>query len=166
MGVDEITTDDPGAGDVRELLRHHLEFAHSHSPPEDVHAMTMGALLDPSVSFFSYRRGGALLAVGALKRIGDDQAELKSMHTALVARGQGIGRAMLAHLLAVARECGFRRVSLETGSTPAFAPARALYASKGFTACDPFGDYRPSHYSTFMTLNLDASASQPEQDRR
>lgn len=166
MGADEITMDDPGAGHVRELLGRHLEFAHSHSPPEDVHAMTTDALLDPSVSFFSYRRDGVLLAVGALKRIGDAHAELKSMHTALAARGQGIGRAMLAHLLAAARERGFRRVSLETGSTPAFIPARALYANEGFTACEPFGDYRPSNYSTFMTLNLDASASQPEQDRQ
>jgi putative acetyltransferase len=160
VGVDEITMDDPGAGDVRELLGRHLEFAHSHSPPEDVHAMDTGALLDPSVSFFSYRRGGVLLAVGALKRIDEDHVELKSMHTVLLARGQGVGRAMLVQLLAVARKRGFRRVSLETGSMSAFAPARALYASAGFTACGPFSDYRPSRYSTFMTLDLGAPASQ------
>ncbi len=134
--------------------------------PEDVHATNAGALLDPSVSFFSYRRGGVLLAVGALKRIDNDHAELKSMHTALLARGQGIGRVMLAHLLAVARELGFRRVRLETGSTSAFAPARVLYASAGFTTCGRFGDYRPSRYCTFMTLDVGARASQPQRDRR
>ncbi len=47
---------------------------------------------------------------------------------------------------------------------PAFAPARALYASAGFTPCEPFGDYRPSRNSTFMAL--DSPALQPEQDRR
>ena len=73
---------------------------------------------------------------------------------------------MVEHLLGAARERGFRRVSLETGSMPAFAPARALYASAGFTPCGPFGDYRPSRNSTFMTLALDGPAPQPEQDRR
>lgn len=49
------------------------------------------------------------------------------MHTAETARGHGIGRAMLTHLLEAARAQGFRRVSLETGTTAAFAAARALY---------------------------------------
>jgi putative acetyltransferase len=77
------------------------------------------------------------------------------MHTAEAARGRGIGRAMLDHLLAVARQRGCRQVSLETGSMDAFAPARSLYATAGFRLCGPFGDYRPSRNSTFMTLALD-----------
>jgi putative acetyltransferase len=76
------------------------------------------------------------------------------MHTAEAARGRGIGRAMLAYLLEVARSCGFRQVSLETGTTPAFAPARALYASAGFVPCGPFSDYQPSQDNCFMTLAL------------
>jgi putative acetyltransferase len=79
------------------------------------------------------------------------------MHTAAHARGRGVGRAMLAHLLAFAREGGYRRVSLETGSMAAFAPAHALYASAGFTRCDPFGDYSPSRNSICITLTLDAA---------
>ncbi|MEP6598738.1 MAG: GNAT family N-acetyltransferase [Actinomycetota bacterium] len=103
---------------------------------------------------FSLRRNGELLGVGALKRIDACHAELKSMHTAQAARGRGIGRAMLDHLVGVARDRGFRRVSLETGSMPAFAPARSLYASAGFRPCGPFGDYAPSPNSKFMTLSL------------
>lgn len=61
---------------------------------------------------------------------------------------------MLAHLLGVTVSRGVRRVSLETGTTPAFAPARALYASAGFVACGPFGDYQPSEANCFMTLAL------------
>jgi putative acetyltransferase len=76
------------------------------------------------------------------------------MHTAEAARGRGVGRTMLAHLVGVARSRGLRRVSVETGSMPAIAPARSLYASAGFSVCEPFGDYRPSRYSTFMTLAL------------
>ena len=76
------------------------------------------------------------------------------MHTAAAARGRGVGRAMLDHLLGVARAEGVRRVSLETGTMAEFAPARALYESAGFTACGPFADYRPSVDNCFMTLLL------------
>jgi putative acetyltransferase len=126
----EIAADSPAAADVR-------------------------ALLAPAVMFFSFRRDGEVLGVGALKRIDGQHAELKSMHTVAAARGRGIGRAMVAHLIGVARERGYRRVSLETGSMPEFARARALYASAGFSPCGPFGDYVPSRNSTFMTMVLD-----------
>jgi putative acetyltransferase len=147
----EIAIDDPRAADERALLERHLAFAASHSPPEDVHALDADALVDPGVTFFGFRRNGELLGVAALKQLDEDHAELKSMHTADTARAAGIGRALLDHLLAVARERGVRRVSLETGSMAAFAPARSLYARAGFTPCGPFGDYRESRNSTFMT---------------
>ena len=102
----EISIDDPRAPDVRALLEVHLTFARAQTPPEDAHAMDVEDLLDPGVTFFSYRRGGELLAVGALKRLARDHAEIKSMHTAQTARGRGIGRRMLEHLIAVARAEG------------------------------------------------------------
>ena len=150
----QIAYDDPRAPDVRALLDAHLAMTRAASPPEDVHALDVSGLLDPSVSFFSLRSGGEVLAVGALKRLSPSHAEVKSMHTAAAARGRGIARAMLAHLLAVARAEGLERVSLETGSTAVFAPARSLYASAGFVDCEPFGDYVRSPYSSFMTLEL------------
>jgi putative acetyltransferase len=107
------------------------------------------------VTFLSYRSGGVLLGVGALKHLDPGHAELKSMHVAEEARGRGIGRAILDRLLEVAREGGYRRVSLETGSMEAFAAARSLYASAGFTPCPPFGDYWETPNSTCMTLSLE-----------
>ena len=151
-----ISADDPRADDVRALLERHLEFANLHSPPEDVHALDVKGLADPAVAFFSCRCAGELLGVGALQRLDDGHAEVKSMHTARAARGLGVGRAMIDHLIAAARDRGFRRISLETGSMAEFAPARSLYASVGFTECEPFGDYDPSRHSTFMTLDLGA----------
>jgi putative acetyltransferase len=149
-----IAVDDPRTADVRRLLERHLAFARANTPPEDVHALDVDGLVDPAVTFFSYRLGGEVLAVGALKQLGSDHAELKSMHTAEAARGRGIGGAMLDHLIDVARSRGCHRVSLETGSTPPFAPARALYAAAGFASCDPFADYGPSPNSAFMTMEL------------
>ena len=154
MATVEIGVDDPDAEDVRELLRQHLEFARANTPPQDVHALEVDQLADPAVTFYSYRRDGELLAVGALKQIDGRHAELKSMHTAAAARRGGIGRAMVEHLIGVARDHGFSRVSLETGSTPAFAPARSLYAEAGFTPCGPFADYPPDRGNTFMTMAL------------
>ncbi len=150
----EISIDDPRAADVRALLERHLAFANLHSPPEDVHALDVAGLLDPAITFYSFRLNGELLAVGALKRLDRDHAELKSMHTAEAARGRGIGRAMLDHLIGVARERGFSRVSLETGSMAAFAPARSMYTKAGFSECEPFGDYFPSRNSICMTMSL------------
>ena len=150
-----IALGDPRAADVSELLRRHLTFARSVTPPEDAHALEPEGLLDPSILFFSYRADGELLAVGALRHLDDDHAEVKSMHTVEAARGRGIGRAMLEHLLAVARERGYRRVSLETGAMPAFAPARSLYLNAGFEPTEPFGDYRESRNSVYLTLALD-----------
>lgn len=150
-----IAVDDPRRDDVRALLEQHLAFANEHSPPEDVHALDLDGLLDPTVTFFSVRLDGELLGVGAVKQLDHEHIELKSMHTARAARGRGIGRRLVRHLLDVAAERAARRVSLETGSMAAFAPARALYAKAGFSECEPFADYRPSPYSTFMTLRLD-----------
>jgi putative acetyltransferase len=149
-----IAIDDPRADDVRELLAAHLAFANSHSPPEDVHALDISGLLDPAISFFSYRSSGILLAVGALKQLDAGHAELKSMHTAAASRGNGVGRAMLDHLVTLARQRGYRRLSLETGTMTAFAPARTLYASAGFLPCPPFGPYFVSPNSVCMRLDL------------
>ena len=154
MADKRIAIDDPSRTDVRDLVAAHRRFAASLSPPENVFALDAGGLLDPDVTLFSCRRGGELLAIGALRHLDDDHCEVKSMHTAAAARRAGVGRAMLAHLIGVARERGYRRVSLETGSIAGFAPARALYVSAGFTECGAFDGYRPSPYSTFMSLAL------------
>ncbi len=149
-----IEVDDPRADDVRALLAAHLRFANEHSPREDVHALDVDALLDPAVTFYGYRAEGRLMAVGALKRLDGEHVEVKSMHTEMAARGRGIGREMLEHLVAVARASGYRRISLETGTPAAFEPARLLYASAGFVECAPFGPYRDSPWSVCMTMPL------------
>jgi len=150
----EIAEDDPRAEDVRMLLGRHMSFARATTQPEDVFALEVDELVDPAVTFFSLRADDAVLGVGALKRLDGSHAEVKSMHTAQEARGRGVGRALVDHLIGVARERGYRRVSLETGSGPAFEPARRLYASAGFEPCGAFGDYRPSPNSAYMTLEL------------
>jgi putative acetyltransferase len=149
-----IAVADPDADDVRALLDRHLAFASAESPPEHVHALPGAAWTDPGLTLFGARRDGSLLGVGAIRRLDDTHAELKAMHTRAEARGQGVGQAMLAHLLRVARARGYHRVSLETGTMAAFAPARAMYRKAGFRPCPPFGAYTVNPYSVCMTLAL------------
>jgi putative acetyltransferase len=150
----EIAKDSPLEPDVLALLEAHLTFAHTETPAGHVHALDPDALQDPAVTFFSAREDGVLLGVGALKELDDAHGELKSMHTRDVARQRGVGRAMVRHLLAVAADRGYRRVSLETGAMEVFAPARALYESVGFRRCEPFGEYTVNPYSVCMSLEL------------
>jgi putative acetyltransferase len=152
----DIAPADPRAEDVRALLAAHLAFAREVTPADHVHALDLDGLLDPNVTFFAARDEGRLMGVGALKRLDDDHAEIKSMHTAAAARGRGVAGAMVDHLVATAAARGHRRVSLETGTYGAFAPARALYARAGFVPCPPFADYTDNPYSTCMTLVLSA----------
>jgi putative acetyltransferase len=151
---------DPFAPEPRALVERHLGFALDMTPREHVYALSVDGVADPSVTLYGARQArGPLLAIGALRHLDDAHGEIKTMHTAAEARGQGVGRAMVRHLLGVARERGYRRVSLETGTGEAFAPARALYASVGFARCEPFGQYTDNPFSVCMTVSLD---SEPE----
>jgi putative acetyltransferase len=150
----DIAEDDPRRDDVSVLLHRHLDFARSCTPAEFVFALDIDGLADPGVTFCSARRDGELLGIGALKQLDSRHGEVKSMHTAAGERHQGVGTALLVHLVELARERGYRRVSLETGAQEEFAPARALYRHAGFSVCGPFGDYPDSGYSVFMTLAL------------
>lgn len=139
---------------VEALIRHHHKEAHASTPAENAHALDLASLRDPAVRFVAAWDGNTLLGIGALKMLAPDHAELKSMRTAPDQLRRGVGRAILTHLIALARSRGITRVSLETGTAPMFAPANALYEAAGFTDCAPFGGYRDSPHNRFMTLDL------------
>jgi len=149
-----ISVDDPRKPEVRALLERHLAFCLSETPPEHSFALDVNRLLDPAVTFVSYRDGGTVLGVAAIKELDAASGEVKSMHTAAAARGRGVGRALLSHLLEVARARGYQQVFLETGTTPGFAAARALYESAGFTPTGPFGGYPQTEDNTFYRCAL------------
>ena len=92
----QIAIDDPRRPDVLALLERHLQFARAQTPPEHSFALDVEGLVDPAITLFSVRADGSLLGIGAIKRLGPDHAEIKSMHTAETARGRGIGRDLLA----------------------------------------------------------------------
>ncbi len=136
------------------LVAQHLADMHATSPAESVHALDRTGLQDPRVTMWVVSRDAELLGCGALKELSPVEGEIKAMRTVAAARGAGVGARMLGFLLDRARERGYRRVSLETGSQQFFAPARRLYARHGFTECEPFADYVLDPNSVFMTLAL------------
>lgn len=151
----EIRRADPTGPEVAPLLARHLQLMWDTSPPESVHALDASGLADPAVTFYTMHDvDGAVLAMGAWKRLEPGHGELKSMHVAAEARGRGLARVMLRHLIAESRAAGLARLSLETGAEPEFAPARALYLSEGFVECPPFPPYRLDPNSVFMTMAL------------
>ncbi|WP_037915035.1 GNAT family N-acetyltransferase [Actinacidiphila yeochonensis] len=150
----QIAVDDLSGPEIAGFLDEHVQQMRSISPPESVHALDLEALRAPGITFWAVRDDGVLVGCGALKRLDDGHAELKSMRTAAARRGAGIGSLLLGHIIEEARGAGVSRLSLETGAEDFFQPARRLYERFGFERCEPFADYRPDPLSVFMTKRL------------
>lgn len=150
----QIEIDDLSRPAIHALLKEHLQSMRALSPPESVHALDLDKLRQPGISFWSAWEGTTLLGCGALKELDPKHGEVKSMRTPEALRRRGAGRAILAHLVEVARARGYQRLSLETGAMAAFLPAQRLYQSFGFDYCGPFADYLEDPNSVFMTLRL------------
>lgn len=149
-----IESDDLSRPEIHALLNEHLQSMYQLSPPESVHALDLEKLRKPGITFWSAWDGSILLGCGALKELDRKHGEVKSMRTPNTLRRRGAGRTILAHIIQVARSRGYERLSLETGSMPAFKPAQKLYESFGFTYCGPFGEYVEDPNSVFMQLRL------------
>jgi putative acetyltransferase len=150
----EIIVDDLTGAEIAAFLAEHVQEMRAMSPLESMHALDLAALREPGITFWSVYDGGQLVGCGAIKRLDDDHAEVKSMRAATDRKRSGVASMMLEHIFREARARGFSRLSLETGSTPDFEPARKLYEKFGFEYCGPFADYRLDPYSVFMTKAL------------
>jgi putative acetyltransferase len=153
MSID-IRIDDLRHAAVQALIHEHLASMHANSPPESVHALDLDKLRGADITFWCAWEGSLLLGCGALKELDARHGEIKSMRTPDALRRRGIGKMLLAHIVGVAKARGYERLSLETGSSDEFIPARRLYESFGFAYCGPFSAYTEDPYSSFMCLEL------------
>ena len=136
------------------LIETHAELMLSLSPPGSCHFLPMDGLRAPDVTVWEMRDEDELVGCGGLKELSTTHGEIKSMHTLQAKRGAGLGRKMLAHVIAEAQRRGYQRLSLETGSMDGFKPSRTLYLSCGFEICPPFADYVEDPHSVFMSREL------------
>lgn len=149
-----VAPESPLSPDLDRLFARHVEAMHADTPPESIHMLPRTDLVSPLIDFLVLRADGQPVGMGALKRIGPDHGEIKSMHVLAERRGQGLARRMLDALTDQARARGYARLSLETGAQDSFRTARELYARAGFVECDPFADYGPDPNSVYMTRQV------------
>jgi putative acetyltransferase len=149
-----IEVDDLSGREIHALLEEHLRNMYEITPAESVHALDLERLRSPDITFWTAWEDAELVGCGALKELDPRHGEIKSMRTPRMLRRRGAGRAILNHIIDVARSRGYERLSLETGPMATFQAAQSLYASAGFIHCGPFGDYREDPHSVYMTLRL------------
>lgn len=153
-----VKTDSLDSPEVKALLAEHLTEMLATSPAESVHALDAEKLKQPDITFYSAWQGENLLACLAVKKLSpntyQDTVELKSMRTAINARGKGVARFLLTHVLNLLKQSNVKQVYLETGTAPYFLAAHQLYQSIGFNFCQPFADYKIDENSAFMQFNL------------
>jgi len=150
----EIRIDDLTGSRIAEFLREHLENMAENSPLESMHALSLEELRKPEITFWSVWSDTELLGCGALKELDPQHGEIKSMRTASIHRRRGVAAKLLERILEEAKRRNYKRLSLETGSMDAFAPAHNLYSRFGFKECGPFADYTEDPNSLFMTKEL------------
>lgn len=150
----KIKLDDLAGKEIAELLAKHLSEMRAVSPPESTHALDLNELRKPEISFWTVWSENSLAGCGAMKELDASHAEIKSMHTALEYRNQGVAKMMLRHIIEEAKSRNYRKLSLETGSMAFFEPARQLYLKFGFVYCAPFASYKEDPNSVFMTKEL------------
>lgn len=149
-----IQTDDLTSNQTRGLLTYHLEQMHTNSPAGSVFALDLSGLLQPNITVWSAWSGDRIAGIGALKNHDGKFGEIKSMRTHPDFLRCGVGTLLLDHIIDAAWWEDLTRVSLETGTGPAFEPAISLYLKRGFVPGDAFADYEPSGFNQFLHLNL------------
>ena len=150
----EIRIDDLRGPEIARLLREHLDSMKLLSPPGSVHALDLDKLRQPDITFWCAWQDEELQGCGALKELDAAHGEIKSMRTAIAHLRKGVATKMLEHIIEEARRRKYQRLSLETGTAQAFAPAHRLYAQLGFEPFGPFGSYINDPHSVFMTKTL------------
>lgn len=150
----EIRIDDLEGPEIIALLEEHVRGMQAASPPESCHALDLSGLKKPEITFWTVWEGKRLAGCGAIKEIDPTHAEIKSMRTADKFLRRGVASLLLDHIFDVARQRGYRRLSLETGSMKEFDAARRLYEKYGFSECGPFEGYVEDPNSVFMTKIL------------
>jgi putative acetyltransferase len=149
-----IKIDDLRGPEIAALLEEHMSGMRATSPEASVHALDLEGLRQPEITFWSAWDGAALMGCGAVRELDATHGEIKSMRTTAAHLRKGVAAQILARIIQVAQERGYQRLSLETGSTPDFAAAHALYAGFGFNQCGPFAGYAVDPFSVFMTKVL------------
>ena len=142
----KIKLDDLRGTEVAALINNHLYSMAEHSPPESIHALNLEELKKTNITVWSVWENEEL--------VDRTHGEIKSMKTSLNHLRKGVARKLLEHIINIAKERNYKKLSLETGSMTAFKQAQRHYERVGVKYCKPYADYKEDPNSAFMTKEL------------
>lgn len=153
-GVASFAVEDPHQADVRLLIEELDAEMAALSIGGDCDLSSAEDLSADYVQFLVARYHGHPIACGALVVKDIDWGEIKRMYVRPVVRRKGLSRAILDHLLDLAKRRDLRKVRLETNTQQ--TAAVALYRHAGFAPCDAYEDHQSATASdaVFMELRL------------
>ena len=149
-----VLEDDLSSQQSQDLIAFHLAGMGANVPSGAVF-LDLSSLQQPNVTVLSVWEQDRIAGIGALKLLPDGSGELKSMRTHPDFTGRGVGSLLLKALIACAEIRGVSRLSLETGSGPAFEAARKLYEKFGFRKGEPYSGYEQTEFNHFLHLKLE-----------
>ena len=140
--------------DVNKLLKEHFIELRAASPEGSAHVLDIPGLQVSSIKFWSLWEENQLMGCGALKFLSQSHGEFKSIRIHENFKGKGNGIKIVNHLINEAKKLNIERLSIETGSSNFFAPARKLFNNCGFKPCKPFAHYKEDINSLYLTKHL------------
>ena len=140
--------------EVNDLLNKHFIELRSVSPEGSVHVLDIPGLKISSIKFWSLWENEQLIGCGALKFLGENHGEFKSIRISDKFRKNGLGIKIITHLINEAKKLNVKRISVETGSGAFFVPARKLFKKCGFEPCKPFAHYKEDPNSCYFSLDI------------
>ena len=146
--------DDP---EVNQLLKKHFIELKAASPKGSAHVLDIQGLKTTSIKFWSLWENNQLMGCGALKFLNKDHGEFKSIRVHDKFRGKGNGIKVVNHLIQESKKLSIKRLSLETGASNFFSPARKLFEKCGFMPCSPFAHYKEDVNSLYLSKLIDNS---------
>jgi putative acetyltransferase len=150
-----IAVETPLQDDVRGLVEQLNAHLLPLSPVEFQFKMTVEQMADVRTTLFVARdESGRAVGMGALRVECEALGEVKRMFTLPEVRGQRVGSALLAEIVALAKRKGLTTLMLETGTGEGMAEAHRLYTRSGFVPRGAFLDYPESEWSAFFEMAL------------
>ena len=140
--------------EVHELLTKHFIELRAASPKGSAHVLDIQGLKVPSITFWSLWQNDMLMGCGALKFLDKDHGEFKSIRIHDSFRRMGNGINVINHLINEAKKLNITRLSIETGASDFFKPAKKLFKQCGFETCKPFAHYKEDINSVYLTKIL------------
>ena len=141
--------------DVNELLTKHFIELRAASPEGSTHVLDIPGLKIPSIKCWSLWEDEKLLGCGALKFLDESHGEFKSIRVHDNFKKKGNGIKVINHLIEEAKKLDIKKLSIETGASDFFIPARKLFNKCNFLPCEPFAHYKLDKNSIYLTKQID-----------